>query len=63
LIYPHKSEADKAVPQKLLDTCAFIEDLLAEDAWQAKLNKHQKLLDDVFSKKSDSSTILQDDLR
>jgi hypothetical protein len=52
LIYPHNCEADKAVPQKLLDMCAFIEDLLAEDAWQAKLKKHHKLLDDVFSKKS-----------
>lgn len=38
------------MPQKLLDTCAFIEDLLGEDAWQAKLKKHHKLLTDVFSK-------------
>jgi hypothetical protein len=43
-------KARKAVPQKLLDTCAFIEDLLGEDAWQAKLKKHHKLLTDVFSK-------------
>ena len=42
--------ARKAVTQKLLDTCAFIEDLQGEDAWQAKLKKHHKLLTDVFSK-------------
>jgi hypothetical protein len=47
----HKSEADKAVPQKLLDTCAFIEDLLCEDAWQAKLKKHHKQLTGIFDKK------------
>lgn len=38
------------MPQKLLDTCAFIEDLLGDDAWQAKLKKHHKLLTEVFSK-------------
>jgi len=52
LAFMHKSEADKAVPQKLLDTCAFIEDLLGDDAWQNKLKKHHKLLTDVFSKTS-----------
>lgn len=51
------------MPQKLLDTCAFIEDLLGEDAWQAKLKKYHKLLTDVFSKTSVGSAILQDDLR
>jgi hypothetical protein len=59
----HKSEADKAVPQKLLDTCAFSEDLLAEDAWQAKLKKHHKLLDDVFSKKTLLDAVISDELR
>lgn len=63
LVYMHKSEADKAVPQKLLDTCAFIEDLLGEDAWQAKLKKHHKLLNDVFSKQSDKELVLADELR
>lgn len=63
LVYMHKSEADKAVPQKLLDTCAFIEDLLGEDAWQTKLKKHHKLLADVFSKKFDDGVILQDEMR
>jgi hypothetical protein len=51
LTFMHASEADKAVPQKLMDTCAFIEDLLGEDAWQAKLKKQHKLLNNVFSKK------------
>jgi hypothetical protein len=62
-MYAHKSEADKAVPQKLLDMCAFIEDLLGEDAWQAKLKKHEKLLDDVFSKKTLLDAVLADELR
>jgi hypothetical protein len=59
----HKNEADKAVPQKLLDTCAFIEDLLGEDAWQAKLKKHTKLLDAVFSKKALLDIVSSDELR
>jgi hypothetical protein len=63
LAFMHKSEADKAVPQKLLDMCAFIEDLLAEDAWQAKLKKHHKLLDDVFSKKTLLDAVPADELR
>ena len=63
LTFMHKSEADKAVPQKLLDTCAFIEDLLGEDAWQAKLKKHHKLLTDVFSKVSVSDIVKMDDYR
>lgn len=52
-----------AVPQKLLDTCAFIEDLLGEDAWQAKLKKHHKLLTDVFSKTSIKEVVPVDELR
>jgi hypothetical protein len=63
LTFMHKSEADKAVPQKLLDTCAFIEDLLGEDAWQAKLKRHQKLMTDVFSKKSQQDVAPEDELR
>jgi hypothetical protein len=50
LTFMHASEADKAVPQKLLDTCVFIEDLLGEDGWQAKLKKEKQLLESVFSK-------------
>jgi hypothetical protein len=50
LTFMHKSEADKAVPQKLMDTCAFIEDLLGEGNWQAKLKKEKKLIEGVFSK-------------
>ena len=30
------------MPQELKDTCAFIEDLLGENAWQAKLQKKLK---------------------
>ncbi len=52
LTFMHKSEADKAVPQKLLDACAFIDDLLSETSWKSKLTKNKKLLDEVFSKKS-----------
>jgi len=63
LTFMFKSEADKAVPQKLLDTCAFIEDLLGEDAWQAKLKKHHKLLTDVFSKVSSDDIVKTDDFR
>lgn len=63
LTFMHKSEADKAVPQKLLDTCAFIEDLLSEDVWQAKLKKHQKLLTDVFSKSFAQNVVTVDELR
>jgi hypothetical protein len=44
------SEADKAVPQQLIDMCAFIEDILGEECWQSKLKKEGKLLEDVFSK-------------
>jgi hypothetical protein len=63
LAFMHASEADKAVPQKLMDTCAFIEDLLGDDTWQAKLKKHHKLLADVFSKKSDKGLVLEDEMR
>ncbi len=56
-------KARRAVPQKLLDTCAFIEDLLGEDAWQAKLKKHHKLLTDVFSKVSAKDIVKMDDYR
>ncbi len=63
LTFMHKSEADKAVPQKLLDTCAFIEDLLGEDAWQAKLKKHHKLLTEVFSKATAGDIVKTDDYR
>lgn len=63
LTFMHKSEADKGVPQKLLDTCAFIEDLVGEDAWQAKLKKHNKLLTDVCSKQSSKGLVLVDESR
>lgn len=63
LAFMHASEADKAVPQKLMDICAFIEDLLGEDAWQAKLKKNHKLLTDVFSKKSQQDVAPSDEMR
>jgi hypothetical protein len=62
LMFMHKSEADKAVPQKLMDTCAFIEDLLGENNWQARIKKEKKLLDTVFSK-SQKDEIPADALR
>ena len=46
------SEADKAVPQKLIDMFAFIEYIMGEERWQAKLKKEKLLLADVISKKS-----------
>ncbi len=59
----HKSEADKAVPQKLLDACVFIDDLFSETSWKSKLAKNKKLLDDVFSKKSVVAAIGVDEIR
>ena len=50
LTFMHSSEADKAVPQKLLDTCAFIEDIFTHENWQAKLKKEKKLIAEVFNK-------------
>jgi hypothetical protein len=57
------SEADKAVPQKLLDMCAFIEHIMGEERWQAKLKKEKLLLADVFSKKTAKDTVKEDELR
>jgi hypothetical protein len=57
------SEADKAVPQKLIDMCAFIEDILGEERWQAKLKKAKPLLEDVFSKKAAKDVVEEDELR
>jgi hypothetical protein len=62
LAFMHVSEADKAVPQNLLDTCAFIEDLLGEDTWQSKLKKEKKLIENVFLK-SQQNQVLEDALR
>jgi len=56
LAFMQASEADKAVPQKLIDMCAFIEDILGEERWQAKLKKESKLLTDVFSKSDKESS-------
>jgi hypothetical protein len=63
LAFMHASEADKAVPQKLIDMCAFIESILGEDRWQAKLKKEKLLLADVFSKKMTKDIATEDDLR
>ena len=57
------SEADKAVPQQLIDMCAFIEQILGEERWQAKLKKEQLLLTEVFSKKLPKDVVEEDDLR
>ena len=63
LAFMQASEADKAVPQKLIDMCAFIEDILGEDRWQAKLKKEKLLLADVFSKKTMKDVVEEDELR
>ena len=51
------------VPQKLIDMCAFIEDILGEERWQAKLKKAKPLLEDVFSKKAVKDIVEEDELR
>ena len=63
LAFMQASEADKAVPQKLIDMCAFIEDILGEERWQAKLQKEKLLLADVFSKKTLKDVVEEDELR
>jgi len=63
LAFMQASEADKAVPQKLLDACAFIEDLLGEERWQAKLEKEKLLLEDVFNRKKLKDVVEEDELR
>ena len=63
LAFMLSSEADKAVPQKLIDMCAFIEYILGEDRWQAKLKKEKLLLADVFSKKTLKDVVEEDELR
>ena len=63
LAFMQASEADKAVPQKLIDMCAFIEYILGEERWQAKLKKEQLLLTEVFSKKLPKDVVEEDDLR
>lgn len=51
LAFMGKSEADKAVPQALLDVCDVIEGLIGESTWKKKLRTHDKLFSEVFSKK------------
>lgn len=63
LAFMLSSEADKAVPQKLIDACAFIEDLLSEERWTRKLKKEAKLLEEVFSRKSIKDLVEEDELR
>jgi hypothetical protein len=65
LTFMHSSEADKAVPQKLLDTCAFIEDIFTHENWQAKLKKEKKLITEVFNKQGykEKDVALSDEVR
>ena len=63
LAFMQASEADKAVPQKLIDMCAFIEYILGEERWQAKLKKEKLLLADVFSKKTLKDIVEEDEFR
>ena len=52
LAFMLSSDADKAVPQKLIDMFAFIEHILGEERWVYKLKKEKLLLEDIMSKKS-----------
>jgi hypothetical protein len=63
LAFMHASEADKAVPQKLIDMCAFIDSILGEERWAAKLKKESKLLKEVFSKTAGVTTAAADENR
>ena len=63
LAFMQASEADKAVPQKLIDVCAFIEYIVGEEHWQAKLKKEKNLLEEVFSKKVLKDVVEEDELR
>jgi len=63
LAFMQASEADKAVPQRLIDMCAFIEHILGEERWQTQLKKQQLLLTEVFSKKIPKDVVEEDDLR
>ena len=63
LAFMLSSEADKAVPQKLIDACAFIEDLLSEERWTGKLKKEAKLLEEVFSRKTIKDLVEEDEIR
>jgi len=51
LAFMHRSESDKAVPQKLLDACAFIEDIFGQNVWKSKIKKEHRLLKELFIKK------------
>jgi hypothetical protein len=50
LAFMLKGDADKGVPQQLLDTIAFIDDIFAASNWKAKLKKERKFLTDIFGK-------------
>jgi hypothetical protein len=63
LAFMHVSEADKAVPQKLLDVCAFIEDIFSYTNWQAKLKKEKKLIEEVFNKHGYKDVAQDDEIR
>ena len=63
LAFMHVSEADKAVPQKLLDVCAFIEDIFSHTNWQAKVKKEKKLFDEVMTKLNYKDVAQDDEIR
>ncbi len=56
-MYP--SEADKAVPQPLLDSYQFIEEIFGARNWQRTLKKEAALLESCF-KKQDKEIKMQD---
>ena len=55
LMFMHSSEADKAVPQPLIDCCAFIEHLFTVPNWNKELEKNADLMASVF--KSSPKTV------
>lgn len=63
LAFMHVSEADKAVPQKLLDVCAFIDDIFSHTNWHAKLKKEKKLIEEVFNKHGYKDVAQDDEIR
>jgi len=49
LTFMHSSEADKAVPQPLIDCIAFIDDLFTDANWEKRLKSEKKLIDSLFN--------------
>jgi hypothetical protein len=50
LAFMLKSDADKAVPKKLLDAIDFIEMIMTETNWKVRLKKESEFLKELFGK-------------